>query len=175
MTDYVIPPAPQAAVKVAGTDKMFPVRRIWCVGRNYLEHIKEMGQDEREPPFFFAKPADAIVPDGGTHKFTFELKLFKARRRAEKVLEAEGDKDFYVTHLSCRVIVYKGLVMPAYLPVLYSDLNDPALDSSIVVFHQRFSTNTLPQWRLAHPFRFLAHNGEINTIAGNRMWAQARR
>jgi len=66
MTDYVIPPPPQAAVKVAGLDKMFPVRRIWCVGRNYLEHIKEMGQDEREPPFFFAKPADAIVPDGAT-------------------------------------------------------------------------------------------------------------
>jgi fumarylpyruvate hydrolase len=66
MTEYVIPPPPQAAVKVAGSDKMFPVRRIWCVGRNYLEHIKEMGQDEREPPFFFAKPADAIVHDGGT-------------------------------------------------------------------------------------------------------------
>src|SRR5438874_1577315 len=65
-TDYVIPPAPQAAVKVAGSNKMFPVRRIWCVGRNYLEHIKEMGQGEREPPFFFAKPADAIVHDGGT-------------------------------------------------------------------------------------------------------------
>src|SRR3954462_5326393 len=66
MTEYVIPPPPQAAVKVAGSDKMFPVRRMWCVGRNYLEHIKEMGQDEREPPFFFAKPADAIVHDGGT-------------------------------------------------------------------------------------------------------------
>jgi fumarylpyruvate hydrolase len=63
---YVIPPPPQAALAIAGSDKLFPVRRIWCVGRNYLEHIKEMGQDEREPPFFFAKPADAIVPDGGT-------------------------------------------------------------------------------------------------------------
>ena len=63
---YVITPPPQAAIAVAGTDKAFPVRRIWCVGRNYLEHIREMGQDEREPPFFFAKPADAIVPDGGT-------------------------------------------------------------------------------------------------------------
>jgi fumarylpyruvate hydrolase len=63
---YVITPPPQAAIAVAGTDKTFPVRRIWCVGRNYLEHIREMGQDEREPPFFFAKPADAIVPDGGT-------------------------------------------------------------------------------------------------------------
>jgi fumarylpyruvate hydrolase len=63
---YVIPPPPQPALAIAGSDKLFPVRRIWCVGRNYLEHIKEMGQDEREPPFFFAKPADAIVADGGT-------------------------------------------------------------------------------------------------------------
>jgi len=63
---YVIPPASQAALAVAGSSDLFPVRRIWCVGRNYLEHIKEMGQDEREPPFFFAKPADAIVHDGGT-------------------------------------------------------------------------------------------------------------
>src|SRR3954454_19193060 len=69
MTEYVIPPPPQAAVKVAGSDKLFPVRRIWCVGRNYLEHIQEMGHDEREPPFFFAKPADAIVPDGGEVPF----------------------------------------------------------------------------------------------------------
>ena len=64
--DYVIPPAPQAAIAVAGTAKVFPVRRIWCVGRNYIEHIREMGQDERLPPFYFAKPADAIVADGGT-------------------------------------------------------------------------------------------------------------
>ena len=63
---YVIPQPPQAALAVAGSSDLFPVRRIWCVGRNYLEHIKEMGQDEREPPFFFAKPADAIVPDGAT-------------------------------------------------------------------------------------------------------------
>lgn len=63
---YVIPPPPQPVLAVAGTDKLFPVRRLWCVGRNYVEHIKEMGQDAREPPFFFAKPPDAIVPDGGT-------------------------------------------------------------------------------------------------------------
>ncbi len=63
---YVIPPPPQAVLAVAGSDKTFPVRRVWCVGRNYLEHIREMGQDERELPFFFAKPADAIVPDGAT-------------------------------------------------------------------------------------------------------------
>src|SRR5271166_3322732 len=63
---YVITPPPRATIAVAGTDKTFPVRRIWCVGRNYEEHIREMGQDVREPPFFFSKPADAIVPDGAT-------------------------------------------------------------------------------------------------------------
>ncbi len=64
--DYVISPPPQPTIAVAGTNKVFPVRRIWCVGRNYIEHIREMGQDERAPPFFFAKPADAIVADGDT-------------------------------------------------------------------------------------------------------------
>jgi fumarylpyruvate hydrolase len=63
---FVIPPPPCATIAVAGTDKIFPVRRIWCVGRNYEEHIREMGHDVRDPPFFFSKPADAIVPDGGT-------------------------------------------------------------------------------------------------------------
>ena len=64
--NYVIPPPRQPSVPVAGSDKVFPVRRIWCVGRNYVEHIREMGQDERLPPFYFAKFADMIVPDGGT-------------------------------------------------------------------------------------------------------------
>ena len=63
---YVIPPPPQAAIAVADSSQTFPVRRIWCVGRNYEEHIKEMGHDVRDPPFFFSKPADAIVPDGAT-------------------------------------------------------------------------------------------------------------
>jgi len=63
---YVITPPPRATIAVTGTDKTFPVRRIWCVGRNYEEHIREMGHDVRDPPFFFSKPADAIVPDGGT-------------------------------------------------------------------------------------------------------------
>ncbi|MDO9453771.1 MAG: glutamate synthase large subunit, partial [Stagnimonas sp.] len=108
------------------------------------------------------------------HRFEFELKLFKARRRAEKLLSAEGDTDFYVTALSCRVIVYKGLLMPEWLPVFYKDLASPDLESSIAVFHERFSTNTMPKWKLCHPFRFLAHNGEINTVSGNRYWALAR-
>ena len=63
---FVIPALTQPSIPVAGESKSFPVRRIWCVGRNYLEHIREMGQDERLPPFYFAKPADAVVPDGAT-------------------------------------------------------------------------------------------------------------
>ncbi|PWN56463.1 glutamate synthase large subunit [Abyssibacter profundi] len=107
------------------------------------------------------------------HIFQFELALFRARRAAEKAI-ADIDPDFYVTTLSCRILLYKGLVMPAYLPVFYKDLNDERLASSVCVFHQRFSTNTLPRWPLAQPFRFLAHNGEINTIRGNRNWSVAR-
>ena len=104
----------------------------------------------------------------------FERKLYIARRRTEKALKAAGDKVFYQPTLSARVISYKGLVMPANLPVFYPDLNDARFESSLIVFHQRFSTNTWPQWKLAQPFRYLAHNGEINTVMGNRNWSRAR-
>ncbi len=102
----------------------------------------------------------------------FNRRLFMTRRRTEKALAA--DPMFYMPSLSAVNIVYKGMVMPQHLAEFYPDLTDPRLESSVVVFHQRFSTNTLPQWRLAHPFRYLAHNGEINTIEGNRNWALAR-
>ncbi len=103
---------------------------------------------------------------------SFNRKLFLARRRTEKQLAA--DPMFYVPSLSASTIVYKGMVMPEHLAEFYLDLADPRLEASVAVFHQRFSTNTLPQWRLAHPYRFVAHNGEINTIEGNRQWALAR-
>ncbi len=104
---------------------------------------------------------------------TLNRKLFLARRRAEKRLEG-SDPVFYLPSLSASTIVYKGMVMPRYLTQFYPDLKDPRMEASVVVFHQRFSTNTLPQWRLAHPYRYLAHNGEINTVQGNRSWAVAR-
>ncbi len=102
-----------------------------------------------------------------------DAKLYLVHRRAEKRLEP-GDEDFYVASLSSRLLSYKGLVMPGFLPVFYPDLKDEAFASSICLFHQRFSTNTWPKWRLAQPFRHLAHNGEINTINGNRHWSVAR-
>jgi glutamate synthase (NADPH) large chain len=104
---------------------------------------------------------------------TLNRKLYMARRRTEKLLES-SDPMFYIPSLSASTIVYKGMVMPQFLAQFYPDLKDPRMEASVVVFHQRFSTNTLPQWRLAHPYRYLAHNGEINTVQGNRSWAVAR-
>jgi len=112
------------------------------------------------------------APDG-MDETAFERHLYIARRRTEKAIEPHDDY-FYIPSLSSRVISYKGLVMPENLPVFYRDLANPAMASSLAVFHQRFSTNTWPQWRLAQPFRYLAHNGEINTIQGNRNWSVAR-
>ena len=112
------------------------------------------------------------APDG-MQQGTFNRKLFVARRRAEQQMAAD-DPAAYIASLSAATISYKGMVMPQVLAEFYPDLRDPALESSVCLFHQRFSTNTLPEWRLAQPFRFLAHNGEINTIQGNRNWAMAR-
>ena len=104
---------------------------------------------------------------------TFNRRLFVVRRRCEKAAE-KIDPSFYVVSLSSATIVYKGMVMPRHLAEFYPDLADPRLASSVAIVHQRFSTNTTPQWRLAHPYRLLAHNGEINTIQGNRNWAVSR-
>ncbi|NIV18401.1 MAG: glutamate synthase large subunit, partial [Woeseiaceae bacterium] len=103
----------------------------------------------------------------GMPRGAFNRTLFLARRRAENGLEAL-DPTAYVASLSSATISYKGMVMPEILSEFYADLRDPRLETSVCLFHQRFSTNTMPEWRLAQPFRFLAHNGEINTIQGNR-------
>jgi glutamate synthase (NADPH) large chain len=113
-----------------------------------------------------------FVDAPGIEKNALSVKLFVARRKAEKRLES--DRDFYVSSLSHSVLSYKGLMMPADLPNFYLDLHNPELQVAMCTFHQRFSTNTLPRWPLAQPFRMLAHNGEINTIQGNRNWALAR-
>ncbi len=105
-----------------------------------------------------------------------ERRLYMLRRRVEKQVAEQlpDDSDFYIPSFSCLVTVFKGLMMPADLPGFYLDLADIRMETAICVFHQRFSTNTMPRWALAQPFRFLAHNGEINTITGNRQWARAR-
>ncbi|NVJ49995.1 MAG: glutamate synthase large subunit [Gammaproteobacteria bacterium] len=111
----------------------------------------------------------------GWSQHDMERRLFIARRRAAwRLLREVNCPDYYVSSLSCMVMVYKALVMPKFLSRFYLDLQASDFASAICLFHQRFSTNTLPQWKYAQPFRFLAHNGEINTITGNRNWSKAR-
>ena len=100
----------------------------------------------------------------------FEKNLYLVRRRIEKRVIAAQISGFYICSLSCRSIVYKGLFLAESLSVFYPDLTDRRFESRVALFHQRYSTNTFPQWWLAQPFRCLAHNGEINTVRGNKNW-----
>jgi glutamate synthase domain-containing protein 2/glutamate synthase domain-containing protein 1/glutamate synthase domain-containing protein 3 len=103
----------------------------------------------------------------------WEHRLYMVRRRAERAAAEQGVR-MYLPSCSSRTLVYKGLMAGTRLADFYPDLRDPACESRLAVFHQRYSTNTMPDWRLAQPFRMLAHNGEINTITGNRAWMRAR-
>ena len=115
----------------------------------------------------------AVITRPDVQDAEWENLLFYARRLAERRAEANGIR-MYVPSCSCRTIIYKGLMAGTYLADFYGDLRDARAESQIAVFHQRYSTNTMPDWRLAQPFRLLAHNGEINTVAGNRAWMRAR-
>ncbi|HEV8498851.1 MAG TPA: glutamate synthase large subunit, partial [Gemmatimonadaceae bacterium] len=123
---------------------------------------------------FVAPPAlDRSVDDGQS----FERTLYEIRRAIERAALARtsGDSsDCYVASLSSRTVVYKGLLRPDQLSRFYRDLSNPALASGIALVHSRFSTNTFPSWELAHPFRLVCHNGEINTLRGNVAWMRAR-
>ena len=102
---------------------------------------------------------------------TLEKKLYLLRKHTERKVQ---DDEFYVCSLSTRTIVYKGMLTPKQIRRYYLDLSDPDLKSSVAMVHSRFSTNTVPMWKLAQPFRMLCHNGEINTINANRSWMRAR-
>ncbi len=105
----------------------------------------------------------------------FERTLFMVRKRAGRTASVTlGGDDFYVCSCSSRTVVYKGLMLAEQLGAFYPDLVDPRTVSRLAVVHSRFSTNTFPSWERAHPFRYLAHNGEINTLNGNRAWMRAR-
>ncbi|HYE31657.1 MAG TPA: glutamate synthase large subunit [Methylomirabilota bacterium] len=104
----------------------------------------------------------------------FERRLYLARKSIEKRVLAEKIDGFYIPSFSSRTIVYKGLFNAPQLPKFYPDLKDPLFVSALAIYHQRYSTNTFPNWQLAHPFRMLAHNGEINTLLGNKNWTRAR-
>jgi glutamate synthase (NADPH) large chain len=118
-----------------------------------------------------------IFVKGNYEQDTIERKLYLARKQAERTIrdsqlvEKEG---FYLPSFSTKIIIYKGMFTPSQLRDYYKDLSNPEMKSAIALVHSRFSTNTFPTWDLAQPFRIIAHNGEINTIKGNRQWMHAR-
>jgi glutamate synthase (NADPH/NADH) large chain len=109
----------------------------------------------------------------GVDEETFERELYVIRRRIEKAAIAAGIQGMYICSLSCRSIIYKGMMLAEQVAEFYPDLQDPRFESAFAIYHQRYSTNTFPQWWLAQPFRMLAHNGEINTLRGNVNWMKS--
>ncbi|MFY2824514.1 glutamate synthase large subunit [Ruegeria sp. MALMAid1280] len=109
----------------------------------------------------------------GVDEETFERELYVIRRRIEKAALAAGISGLYLASLSCRSIIYKGMMLAEQVAVFYPDLMDERFESAFAIYHQRYSTNTFPQWWLAQPFRMLAHNGEINTLKGNINWMKS--
>ncbi|RPJ52290.1 MAG: glutamate synthase large subunit, partial [Chloroflexi bacterium] len=106
-------------------------------------------------------------------RMSFERKLYVIRKRAEQAIRFSGSPDgqqFYICGLSFKTLIYKGMLTPRQVRGFYPDLSDPAMESALVMVHSRFSTNTFPSWDRAHPYRYLAHNGEINTLRGNVNW-----
>src|SRR5713101_7062117 len=134
------------------------VGRVARVSQPYIQQI------------FIACPADL-------NEDAFERKLYVVRKRAESEVGASDMEDggmFYLPSLSARTIVYKGLLLAPQIANFYTELSDPDVASALCLVHQRFSTNTFPSWQLAHPYRYIAHNGEINTLKGNVNWMYAR-
>jgi glutamate synthase (NADPH) large chain len=129
---------------------------------------------EKEPvirQIFIGRGADVIVPDA------LERKLYVIRKTASaaiQALELTHSSEYYVPSMSCRTVIYKGLLLADQVGQYYLDLQDERVVSSLALVHQRFSTNTFPEWPLAHPYRMVAHNGEINTVKGNFNWMRAR-
>ena len=109
----------------------------------------------------------------GVDEETFERELYVIRRRIEKAAFAAGVRQLYLASLSCRSIIYKGMMLAEQVADFYPDLKDKRFESAFAIYHQRYSTNTFPQWWLAQPFRMLAHNGEINTLKGNLNWLKS--
>jgi glutamate synthase domain-containing protein 2/glutamate synthase domain-containing protein 1/glutamate synthase domain-containing protein 3 len=120
---------------------------------------------------FIGRGPDVIVPDA------LERKLYVIRKTASAAIQAlklTHSREYYVPSMSCRTVIYKGLLLADQVGRYYKDLSDPRATSALALVHQRFSTNTFPEWPLAHPYRFVAHNGEINTVKGNFNWMRAR-
>ncbi len=114
-----------------------------------------------------------LSPPAGLDGEPLERALFLARKRMEQRFAEGGLGQVYICSLSAKSLIYKGMFLAESIDAFYPDLNDPRFTSAVAIFHQRYSTNTFPEWRLAQPFRMLAHNGEINTLRGNKNWMKS--
>ncbi|MDA8424578.1 MAG: glutamate synthase subunit alpha, partial [Treponema sp.] len=142
------------------------ISSLGSISRSVMPHIRQVfvgkGKEERA----------CALGD-----MAFERKLYLVRKVCEKTNEGRSESSsdyFYFASLSCKTIVYKGMFTPEQVEPFYLDLSHPAFETAISVVHSRFSTNTFPSWERAHPYRYLIHNGEINTLRGNVNWMHAR-
>ncbi|MDQ1302070.1 MAG: glutamate synthase large chain [Pseudomonadota bacterium] len=137
---------------------------------------KSLGETARASEPFVRQVIIGRNP-GLTDELAFERKLFVIRKRAYSEIRTstiDGADFWYVPSLSCKTIVYKGMLLTEQLGTYFCDLTDPAMETALAMVHSRFSTNTFPSWDRAHPYRYVAHNGEINTLRGNINWMHAR-
>ena len=135
----------------------------------YLGHTAKSGEPSVRQ-IFLRRPPEM-------DEQAFERQLYVVRRRVSAAIahsKAAGSEFFYVASMSCRTLIYKGMLTPRQLEEFYPDLSDKNMETALALVHSRFSTNTFPSWRLAHPYRYLIHNGEINTKRGNVNWSHAR-
>ncbi len=190
--DCKLPPAGQYAVGMVLLPPQAAAREE--IEARISARIAEEGQRLicwRDVPVDNADLGESVLPteprirqvfiacaDNCADQDAFERKLFVIRKSMDNQIresEIEGRNSYYVTSLSSRTIVYKGMLLARQVGEYYRDLTDARVESALALVHQRFSTNTFPTWDLAHPFRMIAHNGEINTLRGNVNWMAARR
>jgi glutamate synthase (ferredoxin) len=144
--------------------------------RTVPTHNKDLGETARLSEPFIRQVIigrDPALPD----ELAFERKLFIIRKRAYSEIRTstiDGADVWYIPSLSCKTIVYKGMLLTEQLGTYFTDLSDPEVETALAMVHSRFSTNTFPSWDRAHPYRYVAHNGEINTLRGNINWMHAR-
>jgi glutamate synthase (ferredoxin) len=173
---FAAPDAQRQANAMAAIEQIVTEEGQTLLGWRALKTRNEMlgaGARAVEPAIFQCYVGSSCGEDTDR----FERKLFVIRKRFERANEETGDdhRYFYFPSLSCRTLVYKGMLTPSQLPEYYADdLDDESFKSALCMFHSRFSTNTFPSWELAHPYRMISHNGEINTLRGNINWMRAR-
>ena len=162
----------EATATRAAIDAIFASEGLAVIGwREVPVDDSMIGSQARnvEPAFF-----QPFIVGEGLSGLALDRRVYVARKRCENELGVGSADGVYFPSLSSRTFVYKGMLTTTQLGSFFTDLNDPRVESALALVHSRFSTNTFPSWPLAHPFRFIAHNGEINTVQGNRNWMRAR-